>query len=143
MILGRESSDAKTWRPSPFRARTADKQHRRTDWDRLKEVEVTGRRILRLRAPDNESEGTMTSEKVRTEEFRVSGEELLARIKGLVHEGNIRRIVIKNKEGGTVMEIPLTMGVVGALLVPTLAAVGAIAALLTEATVVVEKAETN
>ncbi len=83
----------------------------------------------------------MSSEKVRTEEFRVSGEELLGRIKGLVHEGNIRRIVIKNKDGGTVMEIPLTIGVVGALLVPTLAAVGAIAALLTEATVVVEKAE--
>ena len=83
----------------------------------------------------------MSPEKVRTEEFRVSGEELLGRIKGLVHEGNIRRIVIKNKDGGTVMEIPLTIGVVGAVLVPTLAAVGAIAALLTEATVVVEKAE--
>jgi hypothetical protein len=83
----------------------------------------------------------MSPENVRTEEFRVSGEELLGRIKGLVHEGNIRRIVIKNKDGGTVMEIPLTIGVVGALLVPTLAAVGAIAALLTEATVVVEKAE--
>ena len=85
----------------------------------------------------------MSQDKVRTEEFRVSGEELLGRIKGLVHEGNIRRIVIKNKDGGTVMEIPLTIGVVGALLVPTLAAVGAIAALLTEATVVVEKAETS
>ena len=85
----------------------------------------------------------MSADKVRTEEFRVSGEELLGRIKGLVHEGNIRRIVIKNKDGGTVMEIPLTIGVVGALLVPTLAAVGAIAALVTEATVVVEKAETN
>jgi hypothetical protein len=85
----------------------------------------------------------MSADKVRTEEFRVSGEELLGRIKGLVHEGNIRRIVIKNKDGGTVMEIPLTIGVVGALLVPTLAAVGAIAALLTEATVVVEKAETS
>jgi len=83
----------------------------------------------------------MSPENVRSEEFRVSGEELLGRIKGLVHEGNIRRIVIKNKDGGTVMEIPLTIGVVGALLVPTLAAVGAIAALLTEATVVVEKAE--
>ena len=85
----------------------------------------------------------MSPDKVRTEEFRVSGEELLGRIKGLVHEGNIRRIVIKNKDGGTVMEIPLTIGVVGALLVPTLAAVGAIAALVTEATVVVEKAETS
>ena len=83
----------------------------------------------------------MSEEKFRTEEFRVNGEELLARIKKLVHEGNIRRIIIKNKEGSTVMEIPMTIGVVGALLAPTLAAVGAIAALITEATVVVEKTE--
>jgi hypothetical protein len=88
-----------------------------------------------------EMEGMMSSEKVHTEEFRVNGEELLGRIKELVHEGNIRRIVIKNKEGGTVMEIPLTLGVVGALLAPTLAAVGAVAALVTEATVVVEKSD--
>ena len=83
----------------------------------------------------------MSEEKVRTEEFRVNGEELLGRIKQLVHEGNIRRIIIKNKEGAVLMEIPLTFGVVGALLVPTLAAVGAIAALLAEATVVVEKSD--
>jgi len=83
----------------------------------------------------------MSQEKFRTEEFHVNGEELLARIKKLVHEGNIRRIIIKNKDGAEVIEIPLTVGVVGALLVPTLAAVGAIAALLTEATVVVEKTD--
>ena len=83
----------------------------------------------------------MSEEKFHTEEFHVNGEELLGRIKKLVHEGNIRRIIIKNKEGGTVIEIPLTFGVVGALLAPTLAAVGAIAALLTEATIVVEKSE--
>lgn len=84
----------------------------------------------------------MSPEKYRTEEFRISGEELLARIKQLVHEGNIRRIIIKDKDGRTVIEIPMTLGVVGALLAPSLAAVGAIAALVTEATVVVEKAET-
>ncbi len=83
----------------------------------------------------------MPEEKFRTEEFRVDGEELLGKIKQLVHEGNVRRVIIKNKEGRTVMEIPLTIGVVGALLAPTLAAVGAIAALLTEATVIVEKTE--
>jgi hypothetical protein len=76
-----------------------------------------------------------------TEEFRVSGEELLAKIKELIHQGNIRRIGIKDKEGKTVLEFPLTIGVVGAVLLPTLAAVGAIAALLTEATIVVEKTE--
>jgi len=75
----------------------------------------------------------------RTEEFRVNGEELLARIKQLVHEGNIRRIIIKDRDGHTLMEIPLTFGVVGAILAPTLAAVGAIAALISEATIVVEK----
>ncbi len=83
----------------------------------------------------------MPDEKFRTEEFRVNGEELLSKIKSLVHEGNIRRIIIKNKEGATLVEIPLTFGVVGALLAPSLAAVGAVAALLTEATVVVEKTD--
>jgi hypothetical protein len=83
----------------------------------------------------------MSGERVRTEEFHVDGEELLAKIKNLVKEGNIRRIIIKNKEGRTVFEIPLTFGVVGALIAPQLAAIGAIAALLTEATVVVEKIE--
>jgi len=83
----------------------------------------------------------MSEEKVHTEEFRVNGEELIAKIKQILHEGNIRRIIIKDKEGKIVMEIPLTIGVVGVLLAPTLAAIGAIAALVTEATVLVEKAE--
>ncbi len=83
----------------------------------------------------------MSEERVRTEEFNVNGEELLGRIKKLIHEGNIRRIIIKDKEGKTVMEVPLTIGVVGVLLAPTLAALGAVAALVTEATVVVEKGE--
>ena len=74
-----------------------------------------------------------------TEEFKVSGEELLARIKQLIHEGNIRRIIIKDKDGKVLMEFPLTFGVIGLVLAPTLAAVGAIAALVTEVTVVVEK----
>ena len=83
----------------------------------------------------------MSNEKFRTEEFRVNGEELLAKIKNLIKEGNIRRVIIKDKEGKTVFEIPLTFGVVGVLIAPQLAAIGAIAALLTEATVVVEKSE--
>lgn len=81
------------------------------------------------------------SEKIHTEEFRVEGEKLIARIKELFHEGNVRRVIIKDKDGKTVMEIPVTIGVVGVLLAPQLAAIGAIAALLTEATVVVEKSE--
>jgi hypothetical protein len=75
----------------------------------------------------------------RTEEFHVNGEELLGKIKALIHEGNIRRIIIKDKEGKTLIEFPMTIGVVGLVLAPTLAAVGAIAALVTEATIVVEK----
>jgi hypothetical protein len=81
----------------------------------------------------------MAEKKTRTEEFNVNGEELLTRIKELLRQGNIRRVIIKNKERRILMEIPLTIGVVGALLAPTLAAIGAIAALLTEATIVVEK----
>lgn len=76
---------------------------------------------------------------VHTEEFRVNGEELLAKIKQLIHEGNIRRVIIKEKDGKVLIEFPLTIGVVGLVLAPTLAAVGAIAALVGEATVVVEK----
>jgi hypothetical protein len=86
-------------------------------------------------------EFTMSEEKVHTEEFSVNGEDLLSKIKEIIHEGNIRRIIIKKKGGDTVMEIPMTLGVVGALIAPQLAAVGAIAALVTEATVVVEKVD--
>ena len=79
------------------------------------------------------------SEKVRTEEFQVSGDMLVAKIKELLHEGNIRRIIIKNEDGRTLIDIPLTLGVVGVLVAPQLAALGAIAALITKGTIVVEK----
>jgi len=83
----------------------------------------------------------MAEEKVRTEEYQVTGDDLVAKVKELVREGNIRRIIIKNEEGKSLIEIPLTLGVVGALLLPVLAAVGAIAALATQCTIVVEKVE--
>jgi len=83
----------------------------------------------------------MPEHKFRTEEFRVEGEKLITKVKEIIHEGNIRRIIIKDKDGKTVMEIPMTLGVVGALIAPQLAAIGAIAALITEATIVVEKSE--
>ena len=83
----------------------------------------------------------MNEEKVRKEEFVISGEKLVSTVKELVRQGNIRRVTIKNKEGKTLIEIPLTLGVVGAVLLPTLAAIGAIAALVTECTIVVEKVE--
>jgi hypothetical protein len=74
-----------------------------------------------------------------TEEFKVNGEELLKKVKALIAEGNIRRITIRNKDGKSIVELPLTIGVVGAVLAPPLAAVGAIAALVTECTILVER----
>jgi len=82
----------------------------------------------------------MTNKKT-TEEFTVNGEELLAKVKSLINEGNIRRIIIKDTEGKTLVEFPLTIGVIGAVLAPILAAVGAIAALVTKCTIVVEHRE--
>lgn len=73
--------------------------------------------------------------------FKVEGEKLLAKFKELIHEGNIRRIIIKDKDGKILMEFPMTFGVAGVLIAPQLAAIGAIAALITEATVVIEKKE--
>lgn len=75
----------------------------------------------------------------RTEEFKVSGEDLLKRVKNLINEGNVRKITVKSKEGKSIVELPLTVGVVGVALAPVLAAVGAIAALVTECTIVVER----
>jgi hypothetical protein len=83
----------------------------------------------------------MSEQSFRTEEFKVSGEAVIAKIKELVHEGNIRRIIIKNEEGQTLIEIPLTLGVVGVVLAPVWAAIGAIAALVVKLTLVVEKVE--
>lgn len=77
----------------------------------------------------------------RTEEFTVNGEDLLRRVKELVAEGNIRSITIKDRSGKTLIQLPLTLGVVGALLAPALAAVGAIAALVTECTIAVERVD--
>lgn len=74
-----------------------------------------------------------------TEEIRIRGEELLAKVKELAHEGNVRRLIIKNDEGTTLIEVPLTVGVIGAVLLPVWAAIGAIAALATDCTIVVER----
>jgi len=75
-------------------------------------------------------------------EFRVRGEEMMKKIKDVVHEGNVRKIIIKDDKGNPYMEIPLTFGVVGALVAPVLAAIGALAALASNFTVeVVRKDE--
>ncbi len=86
-----------------------------------------------------------TPHKVRVEEFQVSGDTLLSKIKELIHQGNIRRIILKNEAGSTLVEIPLTAGLVGGALAvaiaPFLAAIGAIGALVARLTIVIEKVE--
>jgi hypothetical protein len=79
-------------------------------------------------------------ERSRIETIKVEGGQLIDRVKQLIHEGNVRRVIIKQGEH-IVAEFPLTIGVVGALLAPALAALGAIAALVTECTVEVERME--
>jgi len=73
------------------------------------------------------------------ERFEVRGEDLLSKVKELVREGNIRRIIIENDKNETLIEIPLTIGVVGAVLLPVWAAIGAIAAVVTNCTIKVER----
>lgn len=84
---------------------------------------------------------TSQAKKTKEETFKVTGENLLKKVKELIAEGNVRRITIKDKSGKTLVEVPMTIGVVGALLAPVLAAVGAIAALVTECTISVEREE--
>ena len=83
----------------------------------------------------------MEEENIKREEFRVSGEDVIKKLKELVKKGNIRRIIIKNDKDKTLIEVPLTIGVVGAALLPIWAAIGAVVALVTNCTIVVEKRE--
>ena len=84
--------------------------------------------------------GTPVSEGLR-EEFSVSADNLVKRVKELLHEGNVRRIIIKDDEEKILLEMPVTVGVVGVILAPWLAALGAIAALATRCTITVERRE--
>ena len=76
-----------------------------------------------------------------TEEHRVPGENLVRKIKEIIREGNVRRIAIRNEDGKELIEVPLSIGVVGTLLLPAWAAIGAIAALVTNCSIVVEREE--
>ena len=79
--------------------------------------------------------------KISLEEIKVAGHELVERVKQLIHDGNVHRLIIKNDQGHTLIEVPVTVAVVGAALAPVLAAVSAIAALVTHCTIVVERRE--
>jgi len=80
----------------------------------------------------------MSATAERLKEYKVRGDELVARAKQLIHEGNVRRLIVKDEKGETILEVPLTVGVVGAMLVPVWVALGAIAALAVRYTLVVE-----
>jgi uncharacterized membrane protein len=88
-----------------------------------------------------------SQERVTVEEFKISGDALVAKIKDLIHQSNIRRIIIKNESGHTLIEIPLTVGViggaVGAAFFPVVAALGVIGAMVAHLTVVVERQTTS
>jgi hypothetical protein len=108
------------------------------DQEEQVEVEVDGIEVeVEVVEVDEEAEGPDEA----TEEYEVKGEDLLSRVKELVREGNVRRITIRTEQGNTLIEIPLAIGVVGALLLPVWAAVGAIAALVANCTIKVERRE--
>jgi hypothetical protein len=81
----------------------------------------------------------MNDQPRRSQEFTLDGDQVVAKVKELLHEGTIRRIIIKNEEGRTMLEVPLTIGLIGAALLPVLAAIGAAAAIATRCTLVVER----
>jgi CBS domain-containing protein len=83
--------------------------------------------------------GTSVKE-IRTEELKVSADDLVKTVKQLLHEGNVRRIIVKDDKGKALLDIPVTIGVVGTIIAPWLAALGVIGALATNCTIVVERA---
>jgi hypothetical protein len=82
-------------------------------------------------------------DKTTHESFRVSGDEIMSKIKEIIDEGNARRIIIKNEKDETIIEFPLTVGAIGVVLAPVFAAVGTLAALATKCTIIVEKRNTE
>lgn len=84
---------------------------------------------------------TQTPDTATAETYEVKGDDLLSKVKEIIHEGNVRRIIIKNEEGKQLIEVPLTVGVVGAVLLPVWAAIGVIAAIVTSASIEVERVE--
>lgn len=101
---------------------------------------------IRPPEPVTSVEAEVQSEpKIRIEEFKINGEELVKKVRELIQQGNTRRLILKNEDGQILIEIPLTFGVVGGVIgtamFPMLAAVGAIGAMVARLTLVVEKKE--
>jgi hypothetical protein len=91
--------------------------------------------------PERQVEAHPGESGTRREEHKVRGDKIVAKIKELIHEGNVRHLVIKNEDGKTLIEFPVTVGVAGALLLPVWAAVGALAALVADCSIEVEREE--
>ena len=87
----------------------------------------------------NQESGQESRKDTFQEEFKVTGDRVVSKVKELIREGNVRRIIIKNEDGRTLLEIPLTIGVVGTILLPVWAALGALAALVANLTIAVER----
>lgn len=106
-------------------------------------TEPVDHQVEPIEVQDTAAEAPEAPKKVSIEEFTINGDALTAKVKELIHQGNIRRIIIKNEEGRVLIEIPLTVGVVGgvlgAALFPVVAAVGAIGAIVAHLTIVIEK----
>jgi hypothetical protein len=109
------------------------------DEDRAHDDEAREEQPQGERPQEGRPQGEQSQEGQSQESFEVRGEDLISKVKELVREGNIRRIMIENEKGETLVEIPLTIGVVGAVLLPVWAAIGAIAAVATHCTIRVER----
>ena len=95
--------------------------------------------MAELRVAQDKPASETSGVKITREELKVAGENLLKTIREVVHEGNYRRIIIRNDHGHTLLEIPLTIGLVGAMLMPVWAAIGAMAAMATGFTIIIER----
>lgn len=89
----------------------------------------------------NPQQTTANTTSTQTERYQLTGEDVISKIRQIVHEGNVRRVLIRNAEGHVIVEFPLTVGVVGAALVPMWAALGAIVALVTDCTIEIDKTD--
>lgn len=96
--------------------------------------------VAKKTAKKNSIKKPLVSKKVQ-EEFKVEGKKVVSKIKELIKEGNIRKITVKDNKGKEIMSLPVTAGVIGALLLPPLVVIGAIAALLTECTITVQRSK--
>lgn len=117
----------------------------------IKQVDKTGKKIVTdikkspkikkaVKTVKTKSQKVINKVPVKTQEtIKVKGEELIKKVKELLNEGNVRKIIIKSKEGKDILVIPMTWGVVGVLVAPVLAAVGAVAALVSECSITVER----